>query len=81
MSRYPGPEPAPTNLVPVLTALAPAPTKMEPVLYGSCLFGAGSDFFMNSIVSNAEIEMNPIINSVAEWLIGNGLLHYLSLIK
>jgi hypothetical protein len=38
-----------------------APTNLEPVLYGSV-----SDFFMHSRAFNAEIEMNSVINSVAE---------------
>jgi hypothetical protein len=54
-----------TNLGPVLTASAP--TRLgPPVLYGSGLFGAGSDAFMHSIVFNAEIEMNAVRNSVPE---------------
>jgi hypothetical protein len=42
----------PTTLEPVLIASAPAPTRLEPVFYGygSGLFGAGSDSFMDSIV-------------------------------
>ncbi len=45
--------------------------RLGPVLYGSCsgsgLFGAGSDFFMYSIVFNAEIaEMNSVISPVSE---------------
>ncbi len=55
--------PASTNLVPVLTASAPAPTRLGPVLYDS---GSGSDFFMHSIVFSSEIEMNSVINSVPE---------------
>jgi hypothetical protein len=42
---------------------APVATNSRPVLYGS---GSGSDFFMHSIVLNAEIEMNPTIDSAPE---------------
>ncbi len=47
---------------------APALTRLGPVLYGSGsgLIGAGSEFFMHSIVFNAEIEINSVINSVPE---------------
>jgi hypothetical protein len=47
---------------------APVPTRLGPVLYGSCSgpFGAGFDSFMQSIVFNAEIEIYSVINSVPE---------------